>query len=153
MRWIGDGTARSREQCAEVLSIYERHWETNGFGLFAVELRETGEFVGSVGLSIPEFLPEILPAVEVGWRLGRSQWGKGLATEAGRASLDFGFREVGLGRVVSIHQVGNHASARVMEKLGIGLELETVHPRWGRPLHVHAIAANQHPSTSAAECS
>src|SRR5471032_1571712 len=89
-----------------------------GFGLFAVEIRSTGELAGFIGLSVPDFLLEVLAAVEVGWRLGRSHWGQGLATEAAAAAVRFGFEERGLERIVSIAQVGNDASERIMTKLG-----------------------------------
>ena len=139
MRWIGDGRVRMREECADAISEFERAWDTRGFGLFATELQASGRFVGFVGLSVPDFLPEILPAVEIGWRLAADQWGKGLATEGARAALDFGFGHVGLPRILSIHQVGNGASGRIMEKLGMRFERETVDPSCGRPVRVWEI--------------
>jgi len=139
MRWIGDGRVRMREECADAISALERAWDTRGFGLFATELQASGRFVGFVGLSVPDFLPEILPAVEIGWRLAADQWGKGLATEGARAALDFGFGHVGLTRILSIHQVGNGASGRIMEKLGMRFERETVDPSCGRPVRVWEI--------------
>ncbi|MFF8913328.1 GNAT family N-acetyltransferase [Streptomyces sp. NPDC015032] len=57
---------------------------------------------GFTGLSVPDFMPELLPAVEVGWRLGRAHWGQGLATEAAAAAVRFGFEDCGVDRVVSI---------------------------------------------------
>ena len=101
-----------------------------------MELQASGRMVGFVGLSVPVYLPEILPSVEIGWRLAADQWGKGLATEGARAALDFGFGRVGLTRIVSIHQVGNGASGRTTEKLGMRLERKTVDPSCGRPVWV-----------------
>lgn len=121
-------------------SVSNGLWVQNGFGLFAIEQKLSGELIGFVGLSIPSFLPEILPAVEIGWRLARSAWGKGFATEGARAALAFGFSRPGLERIVSIHQVGNVASARVMEKLGMRLERQTVHPTNTRPVRVYEIS-------------
>jgi RimJ/RimL family protein N-acetyltransferase len=95
--------------------------------------------IGFVGLSVPNFLPETLPSVEIGWRLAADQWGKGLATEGARAALHFGFGQVGLTRIVSIHQVGNGASGRIMEKLGMRFERDTVDPSCGRPVRVWEI--------------
>jgi RimJ/RimL family protein N-acetyltransferase len=138
MRWIGRGQVRTREECARAIASFERFWQDRGFGLFALELRASCGFIGFVGLSVPAFLPEILPAVEVG-RLAASQWGKGLATEGARAALGFGFGQVGLDRIVSIHQVGNGASGRIMEKLGMHFERETVDPSCARPVRVYAI--------------
>jgi len=140
MRWIGNGTTRTRSECAEAISRFERAWDERDFGLFATELRSSGRLIGFAGLSLPEFLPEILPTVEVGWRLAADQWGKGLGTEAARAALDFGFGHAGLDRIVSIHQVGNVASGRIMEKLGMRLGRETTDPSCGRPVRVYELS-------------
>ena len=139
MRWIGSGTTRSVEQTTAAIKLWEREWEESGFGLFAVEMRDTGELAGFVGLSIPDFLPEVMPAVEIGWRLGREFWGRGIATEAAHSALGFGFTRCGLDRVVSICQSGNDASERIMRKLGMELERETVDPSCRRPVRVYAI--------------
>jgi RimJ/RimL family protein N-acetyltransferase len=139
MRFIGDGSVRTREQTATALASMERGWDERGFGIFAVELRETGELAGWAGLAVPGFLPEVLPAVEIGWRLGRHFWGRGIATEAAGEALRFGFTEAGLDRMISICHVDHHASARVMTKLGMRQERETVVPAHGQPVRVLAI--------------
>lgn len=138
MRWIGDGTPIDDDATAAGTARSEQHWETHGFGLFAVEIRTTGELAGFTGLNTPYFLPEVLPAVEIGWRLGRRFWGQGIATEAARAALDFGFTDRGLDRIVSIHQLGNDASGRIMQKLGMQLDREMTDGR-GRRVRVYGI--------------
>jgi RimJ/RimL family protein N-acetyltransferase len=140
MRWVGDGSVRDAAQTAAATEAVERGWDERGWGLFAVEVRATGELAGFTGLAVPEFLPEILPAVEIGWRLGRSFWGRGYATEAARAALHFGFAEHALDRVVSVHEIGNTASENVMRKLGMHHDRDTLHPANARPLRVYAIA-------------
>ena len=139
MRYIGDGSIATRAECAARLEQFETTWRELGFGLFAIERRDTGEFIGNTGLAVPDFLPEILPAVEVGWRLGRAHWGQGFATEAARAALAFAWDPVGLDRVVSVHAVGNDPSGNVMRKIGMHLDRETVHPTNGRRVRVYAI--------------
>lgn len=139
MRWIGDGRTREPGECESEIDGFERAWNERGYGLFVATLGDPGEFIGFVGLSIPAFLPEILPAVEVGWRLARRHWGRGYATEAAAAVLGFGFEAARLERIVSVHRVGNDASQRVMEKLGMSLERETNHPQFGFALRVHEI--------------
>ena len=139
MRYIGDGSIATRAECAERLEHFETTWRERGFGLFAIERRDTGEFIGNTGLAVPDFLPEILPAVEIGWRLGRAHWGQGFATEAARAALAFAWKPVGLDRVVSVHAVGNDPSGNVMRKIGMHLDRETVHPTNGRRVRVYAI--------------
>jgi RimJ/RimL family protein N-acetyltransferase len=139
MRYIGDGSVATRDQCAEGLEQFEATWRERSFGLFAVERRDTCELIGNTGLAVPDFLPEILPAVEIGWRLGRAHWRQGFATEAARAALTFAWDPLGLDRVVSVHAVGNDASGHVMQKIGMHLDLETVHPKNGRAVRVYAI--------------
>jgi RimJ/RimL family protein N-acetyltransferase len=138
MRYILDGSVKDRAQSAEGLRRMMRRWEENGFGLFAVEVRETGVLIGWAGLAVPEFLPEVLPAVEIGWRLARDSWGHGYATEAAAAAMRFGFDECGLDRIVSIRHVDNTRSARVMAKLGLVEEFTTVVPGHGQPVAIHA---------------
>ncbi|MFD6417601.1 GNAT family N-acetyltransferase [Streptomyces sp. NPDC060194] len=139
MRWIGDGNPLSLEETAEKIERWEEEWDDEGFGLFAVELLGSGELIGFTGLSVPDFLPEVLPAVEIGWRLGRQFWGQGYASEAAHAALEFALQDRGLDRVVSIAQLANQASVNVMTKLGMTLDRETVHPVHGAPLAVYAI--------------
>jgi len=113
---------------------------TGGWAEWAVELRDTGRLVGSVGLSEPHFLPELMPAVEVGWRLDPIAWGRGLATEGARAALAYGFSSPGLHEVVSIYQPENAASGRVMARLGMRFDRDTVHPTRAVALRVYRLA-------------
>ena len=94
--------------------------EEQGWGLWAVEIVDSGEFIGFTGLwSVPAPEFPFAPAVEVGWRLARGHWGKGYATEAARAAVDFGFEALALTEIVSMTTVANVRSRRVMEKLGM----------------------------------
>ncbi len=139
MRWIRDGSVRDLDGTAADIERWEEEWDEEGFGLFAVELLGSGELIGFTGLSVPEFLPEVLPAVEIGWRLGRQFWGQGYASEAAHAALEFALEDRGLDRVISISRIGNDASENVMRKLGMVPERDTVHPQYGHPMRVHAI--------------
>ncbi|MET8586333.1 GNAT family N-acetyltransferase [Streptomyces collinus] len=139
MRWIGDGSVRDLELTAEDIERWEEEWDEEGFGLFAVELLASGELIGFAGLSVPEWLPEVMPAVAVSWRIGSQFWGQGYASEAAHATLEFALQDRGLDRVISINRVGDNASENVIRKLGMVLERETAHPAHGYPLRVHAI--------------
>ena len=110
--------------------------EADGVAMSAAVIKETGELAGWLGLAVPHFLPEILPAVEVGWRLGERFRGRGYATEGAAAAIGYGFDVLDLDRVVSIFDPANVASGRVMEKLGFEFERETCDPRTGAPLLV-----------------
>jgi RimJ/RimL family protein N-acetyltransferase len=96
-----------------------RHIEVNGFGLWAVETLDSPSFIGFVGLAVPRFEAHFTPAVEVGWRLARSAWGHGYATEAARAAVAYGFRELNLEEIVSFTSVHNTPSQAVMRRIGM----------------------------------
>ena len=95
------GRAFTREETADFLDAQIEAWDEYGFGCWIARLRQTPEPIGYVGLSVPTFLPEILPAVEVGWRFHPDHWGRGLATEGARAALREGFTTLGLSEICS----------------------------------------------------
>jgi RimJ/RimL family protein N-acetyltransferase len=127
--WYPLRAAMSVEESAEFIRRVVARYDSDGFGIEALVDRASGTMIGWAGLAVPHFLPEILPAVEVGWRLAGSWRGRGLATEAGAAALEFGFTTGGLDRIVSIYEPENVASGRVMERLGFTHRLTTVGPR------------------------
>jgi RimJ/RimL family protein N-acetyltransferase len=127
-----------RDESDELLAQIRAHWQQHGFGLYAVEVKDGGAFAGFVGLAVPSFLPEVLPAVEVGWRLAREHWGKGYATEGARASLAHGFGALGLRQIISIIDPRNAASVRVAERLGMARGRDRIHPVTRLRLAVYA---------------
>jgi RimJ/RimL family protein N-acetyltransferase len=100
------------------IDAIERHWDTHGWGLWALEVPDVAPFVGFTGLW-PASHVLGYPSVETGWRLARAQWGRGYATEAARETLRFGFRDVGLDEIVSFTVVDNTRSRAVMERIGL----------------------------------
>jgi RimJ/RimL family protein N-acetyltransferase len=112
--WFGE-TRSTLEDARANLEKQVRHQERHGFALWAVELRQTGEMIGVTGLRHLADGPE----VEVGYRFLERCWGNGYATEAARASIAFGFDELGLERIVAVALPDNRASRRVMEKCGL----------------------------------
>ncbi|MFS4579921.1 GNAT family N-acetyltransferase [Phaeobacter sp. C3_T13_0] len=139
MRYIGNGAPRTEDATARSIRSFEAEWAERGFGLFAVELRETRELIGFTGFSWPGFLPEILPSVEIGWRFAKQSWGKGFASESASAALSFGVDELGLSDIVSIYQVENTASARIMQKLGMVFDRRTIDPTCGREVEIYRL--------------
>ncbi len=109
----------TREQSDRLGERIEADFERNGYGLWALETKAGGEFIGFTGLAPVTYETPFTPAVEVGWRLARAAWGNGYATEAARAALAFGFDEVGLDEIVSFTTVGNVRSRAVMERIGM----------------------------------
>ena len=115
------GRAFTRDETAVFLDAQIGEWDKCGFGCWAARDRVTGRLLGYVGISVPRFLPELLPAVEVGWRFVPSAWGNGYATEGARAALDESFDTLGLDAVCSVPQSDNPSSVRVAERLGMRL--------------------------------
>jgi RimJ/RimL family protein N-acetyltransferase len=116
--------------------------QSRGWSNWAVELRESGEFVGFTGLSEPRRALPFSPCVEIGWRYARKAWGKGLATEAARACLQVAFEQLALAEVVSFTAVHNVRSRAVMERIGMtNANQDFEHPAIaeGHPLRLHCL--------------
>lgn len=113
MDWVG-GTLDRAEAWRHMASL-SGHWTLRGFGQWALEPRAGGGLAGYAGL----WYPEGWPAIEVGWTLARPFWGRGLATEAGRAALAYAREELGLETIVSLIHPDNARSQRVAQRLGL----------------------------------
>lgn len=117
MRWLGPSLTEAQTD-AFIMRI-QTSWQTNGFGLFAVELRDMPDFIGYIGLAVPRFEAPFTPCVEIGWRLASAHWGRGLATEGARAVLNWAVHTLALPNIVSFTVRDNLASRRVMAKIGL----------------------------------
>ena len=137
--WYPLQRAMTVEETAQFIERMLANYERDGVGLSAAVVKDTGELAGWLGLAVPHFLPEILPAVEVGWRLGERFRDRGYATEGATAAIGYGFEVLGLDRLVSIFQPANVASGRVMEKLGFEFERRTHQPRDGAVVEVREL--------------
>jgi len=134
----------------EMIDWFEEGFERDGFGLWAVEIPGELQLAGFVGLiRVSDEMP-FAPAVEIGWRLTPSAWGRGIAREAADAALDFGFGTAGLEEVVSLTAVLNERSWRLMERLGMrrdaGADFD--HPKVpaGHPLAPHVLYRLRRPA-------
>ena len=105
--------------CAVWAARLEAHWREHGFGRWVVEIPGEASFAGVVGLAWIPYEAHFTPAVEIAWRLARAYWGRGYATEAARAALDYGFDQLGLAEIVAVTVPANQRSRRVMERLGM----------------------------------
>ncbi|WP_243718982.1 GNAT family N-acetyltransferase [Actinomadura sp. 7K534] len=108
----------TRAESDALIASFETRFEEDGFGFWALETAGTGEFVGFTGLSAVRFQAPFVPAVEIGWRLVRSAWGHGYASEAARRALRFAFED-GIDEVVSFTAAANTRSRAVMERIGM----------------------------------
>jgi RimJ/RimL family protein N-acetyltransferase len=110
---------QTREQSDALIDRNSPEIDGRGWGLWALEVRETGRFIGFTGLSVPSFEAHFTPAVEIGWRLAKEAWGNGYASEAARAALAHGFGPAGLEEIVSFTATTNLPSQRVMQRIGM----------------------------------
>lgn len=111
--WLGE--AGTLEQSERKLRSRVEHFERHGFGLWIVEDKDGDAFLGEAGIQHFDGTEEI----EVGYYLARAAWGRGVATEAGRAALSHGFEVLGLDHVVAVVRPENAGSKRVLAKLGL----------------------------------
>ncbi|MGQ0741858.1 MAG: GNAT family N-acetyltransferase [Alphaproteobacteria bacterium] len=96
------------------LNVIVGHWQIRGYGFWAVERKEDGKLVGRAGL----WNPEGWPGMEVGWTLGREFWGKGYATEAARAAMNYAFTNFPIEKLLSVIHVDNRRSQMLAGRLG-----------------------------------
>jgi RimJ/RimL family protein N-acetyltransferase len=134
MRFMGRGPMSSEETEA-VLGTWERHWRDHCFGLLAATDRTSGELIGRSGAQFHRAWPD---DPEVGWGFDPEWWGRGLATEAGQACVDWMFGSFAFERLVSITTAENLASRRVMAKLGFVHDATIPFPELAIELMVHA---------------
>jgi RimJ/RimL family protein N-acetyltransferase len=111
------------------IATLEERFEQQGFGMWALEIADTGEFIGNTGLNpMPEGVPGA-GGMEVGWRLARHAWHHGYATEAAKAALAVAFDDIGLEEIWSMTAVLNEPSQAVMRRLGLAEYAYFEHPR------------------------
>jgi RimJ/RimL family protein N-acetyltransferase len=141
MRYLGGVATRGDTEA--MLARMLAHWETRGFGVWAVERREGGGVVGLVGVVVPRWQAKVTPCVEILWRFDPAVWGRGFATESARASLDDAFARHDFAEVLSFTVQANERSWRVMERLGMrrAPEDDFDHPlvAEGAPLRRHIV--------------
>jgi RimJ/RimL family protein N-acetyltransferase len=142
MRYLG-GVPLTRAASDALADRIAQHFEEHGFGLWAVEVKGESSMAGFIGLAFPHFLPEVMPTVEVGWRLAHEVWGRGLATEGASECLRYAFGPLALGEVCSIHLPDNIASRRVMEKLGMHFDRDARRPDNGETVRVFKITREE----------
>ncbi|MBS7664025.1 GNAT family N-acetyltransferase [Pseudomonas lalucatii] len=108
-----------REESDRLAERIEADFAERGYGLWALQRRDSGAFIGFTGLRPVTFAAPFCPAVEIAWRLARAHWRQGLASEAARAALACGFARLGLEQIVSFTALDNLPSQRVMQAIGL----------------------------------
>lgn len=114
IKFFGTGQPISRYESWQVMAMLVGHWHLNRFGFWLVEDRETNQFIGRVGC----WRPENWPGIEVVWGISPDFWGYGYATEAAKASLEWGFTNLNVDRLISVIHPDNMSSKRVAARIG-----------------------------------
>lgn len=109
----------TKQETEAFVSRMQQHYLHKGYTYFAVELKETGEFIGFIGLAHQDYQSPYTPAVDIGWRLKQRVWGNGYATEGAKRCLQFAFAELNLDKVIATCTLHNKASENVMQKIGM----------------------------------
>ena len=131
----------SEEETKAHISRIGQQFHEKGFGLYAVEEKSSGNFIGFIGFSVPRFESFFTPCVEIGWRLRKESWGMGYATEGALACLQFGNGLEGMDRIYSWTAVLNRKSERIMQKIGMKFVTQFDHPllKADSPLRPHVL--------------
>lgn len=116
--------AQTRTFIANMQTLFNR----KGFCYFAVDHLEDGTFIGFIGLNEKDFESDFTPCMDIGWRLKRAYWNKGLATEGAASCLAYGFQELGFDSIKAIAPKINMPSISIMKKIGMEKLRDFVHP-------------------------
>jgi [ribosomal protein S5]-alanine N-acetyltransferase len=141
----------SRKESIQEISRLQKSMDLQGYGLFAAEIKDSGELIGYVGFSHPKFEAFFTPCVEIGWRLDHKFWKKGYATEAATQCLKTGFEQYGFKEIHSFTSVLNTPSIQVMTRIGMRKLGGFNHPSLdlSHPLSEHVVFRISNPKSIA----
>jgi RimJ/RimL family protein N-acetyltransferase len=132
MRYLNTGVLNRDETTVRLKRMLD-HWQTHGYGIWAVIHKKDDRFIGRCGIANVHDFPDC----ELVYTFARAYWGQGYATEAARAALDYAFIHLKLPRVIALAVVDNLASRNVMRKLG--MTFERVVPFLGHEAMLHSL--------------
>ena len=137
MHFLGDGKPMMPMEVWRQMATLMGHWYFRGYGIWAVEEKQSGRLVGRIGFMNPAGWP----GFELGWTLGRESWGKGYATEGAQRALEYAFTEMNRDHVISLIAPANVNSIKVAERLGEKVEGET--EVLGRRVFIYGIGRDE----------
>ncbi len=121
-------STRTEEQTRQFIEKMHQRYTNKGYCYFPVELLDSGDFIGFIGLSEQHFKSDFTPMIDIGWRLGQKHWNKGYATEGAKRCLQYAFETLELPGVNATAAEINLPSIRVMEKIGMEKVKTFIHP-------------------------
>ncbi|CAL2082006.1 GNAT family N-acetyltransferase [Tenacibaculum sp. 190524A02b] len=119
---------QTKEQCLEFIKRMQKQYENIGYCYFPVEIIETQQLIGFIGLSKQTYEADFNPSIDIGWRLHPNFWNKGYATEGAKACLKYAFKTLNMSEIVSVAPTINIPSITVMERIGMQKKTEFKHP-------------------------
>lgn len=118
----------SRQETVDSIERLQKHYAVHGHTYYAVDILETGEFIGFIGLAYQDYETAFNPSIDMGWRLRKVAWGKGYATEGAKRCLAHAFTDLQFNRLIAVCTVQNQKSENVMQKIGMIKQGEFKHP-------------------------
>lgn len=112
-------STQNETQTANFVHRMQQHCDEKGFCYFAVDILETGDFIGFIGMMSQDYEAPFTPCVDIGWRLVEQFWNNGYATEGANACLDFAFNTLKINTIISVASEINVNSTNVMRKIGM----------------------------------
>lgn len=134
MRYLADRRVPTLQETWRAVAGWIGHWALRGYGIWAIEERDSASLIGRAGI----INPADWPGPEVGYMLGREWWGRGYATEAAQAAMDWGFEQIGFDELISLIDPANTASIAVATRLGESLRGEA--EVMGHPVQLYRIS-------------
>jgi RimJ/RimL family protein N-acetyltransferase len=119
----------TKEETKAFILRLQQHYEDFGHNYYATEIRKTVEFIGFIGLAYQDFESDFTPNVDISWRLKKSAWGKGYATEGAKRCLEIAFNDLQLEKVIATCTLNNKNSEKVMQKIGMQKVRTFKHPK------------------------
>ncbi|WP_194767608.1 GNAT family N-acetyltransferase [Tamlana sp. I1] len=119
----------TKNETVNFIERLQNHYLKYGYNYFAVEILETGEFIGFIGLAYQDYETNFTPATDIGWRLIKSAWGKGFATEGANRCLEYAFITLNLDKIIATCTENNSKSEQVMIKIGMNKLTTFKHPK------------------------
>lgn len=134
-------TVLTKEASDLLIERYEKHFVEKGYGMWAVEMKENQEFIGSIGLLEIDMSVDFTGSVEIGWRLDKKFWRKGYAVEGATACLHYAFNVLKMNEIYSFTSLLNQPSEMVMKRIGMKKAGEFDHPNveGDSPLRRHVL--------------
>ena len=120
----------TKDESKEFIDRTVKHYENKRYNYFAIELLKTNEFIGFIGMGYETYDNEFYPATNIGWRLKKSVWGKGYATEGAKRCIDYAFTELKIDKIAASCIPNNINSEKIMKKIGMIKKGEFIEPRF-----------------------